>query len=261
VIPYRVFGDKGPFLVCINGAGQSMVAWRPVISQVSRDIRVVTFDFPGQGRGEILSGGYVIEIDEQVGIVAEVIDVACGSESINIVSASWGGLIAASYASAFSDRVSKMILGSFSTKINQSLLDMLKSARERVAAGESGFGGELIIETFGRLIPDVYKRRILDQFRYMDENSRQALLAHASFFESIYTRGDEIDFSKIKAETLIINGENDTIIEPHDAHRIAESMPDCRVEIIAGVGHFLLFEREDLIGMYKDFFLADAEKA
>jgi len=255
VVPYRVFGDRGPYIVCVNGAAQSMASWRIVTANISKDARIVTFDFPGQGRGEIVSGGYTVDLDEQTGIMARVVDTACDAEPINIVSASWGGLIAINYAVSFPDRVQKMIVGGFSAKIHQRVLDALNVGRERLARGESGFTGKMIVEYFGQQIPDVYKRQIIAQFQNMEESRRQALIAHMFFFEAVYVRGSEIDFAKVKAQTLIINGSKDPIIVPEDAYRFAEQNPNCRVEIIPNVGHFLLFEREDLINMYKDFFL------
>lgn len=259
-VPFRIYGKSGPFIVCVNGAAQTMAAWRSVISKVSKDARIVTFDFPGQGRGEILSGDYFVDIDEQVGVMRDVINHACGDEQINIVSASWGGLIAVSYAIAYPDKILRMILGSFSIKISRKLLDMLKEVKQRTAGGDKGFGGELIVETFGNQIPEIYRRQIKEQFRNMEEEKRQAVMAHAFFFETIHEKGDQIDFSKINADTLIINGANDTIIVPGEAFNICRKMPHCRVEIIPDVGHFLFFEQRDLIDKYKAFILRNLEQ-
>src|SRR5689334_12144134 len=55
-VPYRIYGESGVMIFCVNGIQQTMAAWRSVISRFSKDFRVVVFDLPSQGRAEILSG-------------------------------------------------------------------------------------------------------------------------------------------------------------------------------------------------------------
>jgi pimeloyl-ACP methyl ester carboxylesterase len=77
-IPYRVHGDTGPFIICVNGVQQTMAVWRSFIKHFSKNYKVIVFDFPGQGRAKIISGGSGVSIDEQVEILHEVIDKLAG---------------------------------------------------------------------------------------------------------------------------------------------------------------------------------------
>ena len=52
IVPYRSYGDASQFIVCVNGAQQTMAAWKSVVSYFSKDYRLVLFDFPGQGRAQ-----------------------------------------------------------------------------------------------------------------------------------------------------------------------------------------------------------------
>ena len=51
LVPYRLYGTGGRFMVCVNAAQQPMAAWRPVVSYFLKDYRLLLFDFPGQGGG------------------------------------------------------------------------------------------------------------------------------------------------------------------------------------------------------------------
>jgi hypothetical protein len=54
LVPYRVYGRGDQFLVCVNAAQQTMAAWRSVVGYFSETYRLLLFDFPGQGRAQIL---------------------------------------------------------------------------------------------------------------------------------------------------------------------------------------------------------------
>jgi pimeloyl-ACP methyl ester carboxylesterase len=54
--------------------------------------------------------------------------------------------------------------------------------------------------------------------------------------------------------TLIVWGDRDGVIPVEHAHIAHELMPDSRLEIVEGAGHFLPFEQPDLLeGLLRDF--------
>ena len=62
-----------------------------------------------------------------------------------------------------------------------------------------------------------------------------------------------MDLRNIKAKTLVINGEHDTIMDMEDVKIATAQIPNCETKIITGVGHFLHNEREDILDIYRDF--------
>jgi hypothetical protein len=40
LIPYRIYDNEGPHIICINGVQQSMGMWYTFISRFSRDYRL-----------------------------------------------------------------------------------------------------------------------------------------------------------------------------------------------------------------------------
>ena len=74
LIPYRVYENEGPHVICINGVQQSMAMWQTLVSRFQSDYRIVLFDFPGQGKARTLSGPINVSLDEQVQILQAVMD-------------------------------------------------------------------------------------------------------------------------------------------------------------------------------------------
>src|SRR5512137_897488 len=76
LIPYRIYENKGPQIICVNGVQQSMGMWLTFVARFGRDYNIVLFDFPNQGKGKILSGSTQVSLDEQVKILVAMIDKA-----------------------------------------------------------------------------------------------------------------------------------------------------------------------------------------
>ena len=56
VVPYRTYGGAKSTLVFINGIQQSMAMWHSFVRRFSQSYRIVLFDFPNQGAGDVGTG-------------------------------------------------------------------------------------------------------------------------------------------------------------------------------------------------------------
>ena len=124
VIPYRLYGGNGPNLVCLNGIQQSMAMWHSFIRRFSSRYRIVLFDFPGQGKGHVLSGSTKTSLEEEVEILREVIK-GTGVNDITLCTASWGGVVAMMFAERNPQIVRRLILGSLGTRANKQMVDII----------------------------------------------------------------------------------------------------------------------------------------
>ena len=177
VIPYRVYGNGGPALVCLNGVQQSMAMWHSFIARFSRYYRIVVFDLPGQGQSRIEHGPANTSVDEQVEILRGVVD-AAAVENITLCSASWGGVVALAFARKYPDSVRRLILAGMGTRPNKTMVETIEKGcridenqRERMAS--------VLIESFGENLPETMKTRAAAQFqraralRPLDEEPRR----------------------------------------------------------------------------------------
>lgn len=260
-VPYRVYGSSEKVLVCVSGAMQTMSIWRSVVKRFTGDYTVVLFDMPGVGRSRILSGNSHVTVDEQV----EVLDGLVGStrradRELVLAGSSWGTAIAASYAALEPDAVQFLLLSSFGMRPNAGMQYVVKRATELYHARDYAGGAELIFEVFGRNLGPIYKQQIAAQFRNLSADSAEVFYQHCANILTLGHLDEAVDLTRIKARTLIINGADDPIIDLEDMHLAATLIPDCQLRLIENVGHFLHFEKPELLDEYAHF-LIDREWA
>jgi len=261
VVPFRAYGEASQFIVCVNGAQQTMAAWKSVLSVFSKEYTVVLFDFPGQGRARILYGPTAISVDEQIRILREVVSAQNASGKVNVFGASWGGVIVAAFASQYPELVEKIILGSFGLKTSKKMLIVLKKGQELFENGKGDAVADLIINNFGQHLTEFYKKKIYSQFQRIKNENLRAFYLHGKLLASGQNINQVVNLCDIKAKTLIINGEFDTIMDLEDVRVASEQIPNCETRIIEGVGHFLHNERKDILGIYKDFLSGKQERS
>lgn len=260
LIPYRLFGQGSRFMVCVNAAQQTMAAWRPVVTYFSRDYRLLLFDFPGQGRAQIISGSAVVALDEQVEVLHQVLSAQNAPEKSIVAGASWGGIVVAVFASRFPHLVDKIILASFGIRVNEKLVRAIREGQQLngTATGEQVAG--VIIKYFGQHLNDAFKQKMYDQFKNIKKEHLENFRAHGQLLETAKHINEVVDLQSIKAQTLIINGEMDTVMDLDDITLAAAQIANCVVKIVPGVGHFLHNESDDVLGIYRAFLSLPSER-
>ena len=259
LIPYRLFGQGSRILVCVNGAQQTMAAWRPVVTYFSRDYRLLLFDFPGQGRAQIISGSAVVTLDEQVEVLNQVLSAQNAPDKAIVAGASWGGVVVAAFASRFPHLVDKIILASFGIRVNEKLVQAIREGQQLndTATGEQV--ADVIIKYFGQHLNEGFKKRMHDQFKNIKKEHLENFHAHGQVLKTTKHINEVVDLRSIKAQTLIINGEMDTVMDFDDITLAATQIANCLVKIVPGVGHFLHNESEDVLSIYRDFLSIPSE--
>ena len=254
-VPYRRYGESDHLLMCVSGALQTMAIWRTVVKRFAERYTVVIFDMPGIGRSEITSGGAHVTVQEQLETVHALIEENHPGGDVTLAGSSWGTAIAAAYAALRPDEVQHLILSSFGMKANAVMEDIVKRALVLYHEGDYARGADLILEMFGGQIGEAYRRQIIAQFAQLNDAHAEAFYEHCRNILKLGNLADIIDLSKIKARTFIINGAEDTIIDLEDMYLAQKLIPDCQVRLVEGVGHFLHFERPELLDDYAEFMI------
>ena len=248
-IAYRIFGDKGRQLICVNGAQQSMAMWQTFVRRFCREYRIVLFDFPNQGKSKVLTGPANVSLDEQAAILLAVAEATGLDQEAAVCAASWGGIIALVFAAKYPGRVKKLVLASVGTKPNKKLVETIKKGFS-IDMGQREEMARVLLDSFGDALSEQLKRGIVSQFRTMTEERLRAFCEHGSFVISSKKLNEVIDLGSIKAKTVLLRGAKDTIIDLDDVKFLASQIPDCSIKVVSGVGHFLHMEREDVLDIY-----------
>ena len=111
---------------------------------------------------------------------------------------------------------------------------------------------DTLIKSFGESLPEKMKENIINQFRAMKEENLQAFYEHGLFVVSSKQLSEIVDLGTIREKTILLNGENDTIIDLDDVKFLASQIPDCELKIIKGVGHFLHMENDNVLDIYEE---------
>lgn len=251
IVPYRTYGMGNQSLVFVNGLQQSMAMWHSFVRRFGQSYRIVIFDFPNHGKGRIVSGSDDITVDEQVEILDAVTNAANIAGPLTVCSASWGGVIAATYAVRHPGKVQRLILASMGTRANDKMIAMITAGfgiplEDRVQIADT------IIKTFGDNLPASMKRKIFLQFEQMSQAGLEAFQRHGSFVLSVRELANAVDVGEIKCKTIVVHGEKDTIVDAEDAVFLARQIPNAEFRNIPGVGHFLHLEDESILDIYED---------
>lgn len=255
IIPCRIYENNGPHVICVNGVQQSMAMWQTFISRFSERYRIVLFDFPGQGKSGVLSGPRQANFEEQVKILEAVMDETGVKPDATLCAASWGGVIAAAFAARFPHRIKRLVLASLGTKPNKNMVETIQKGAS-IDMKDRDKMAEVIIKSFGKNLPLRIKDAIISQFRVMKEENIRSFYEHGLFVISSKRLSELVDLKEIKAQTILLNGENDTIIDLEDVKFLATQIPNCELRIIKDVGHFLHMEREDIMDIYEGILAA-----
>jgi pimeloyl-ACP methyl ester carboxylesterase len=251
IVPYRVYGSGEYTLVFVNGVQQSMAMWHSFVLRFSGSYRIVLFDLPNQGAGRIVTGSVHLSLEEQVGILAAVIEATSTAERLTLCSASWGGVIAMAYAVRHPQRLKSLILASMGTRANQRMIDMISKGLQSPVRDPLEVA-ETLIEEIGRNLPAAMKQKIMSQFQHMGPEAFQAFLQHGSTVISVRELSKVVDVSKLQCKTTLLHGENDTIVDIDDVRYLASQIPRSELRVIKNVGHFLHLEKEELLDVYEE---------
>ncbi len=252
-VAYRCYGQGAAQIICLSGAKQTISAWKSFVKHFQADHQVLVFDMPGQGRSEVLYGDAGLDLDEQIAVIAQLLDAFPHAGPRYLVGGSWGSILAAVYAARYPNACSKVILGSFGTRANPVLESVIEDVRGLIDAGRSRDIAPMMIERFGQYIPERLKQQILNQFDNMSAAHFQALYEHSLLATRMQDLNRFVDLADIQAETLVVMGQFDTIMDIFDSKKAAARIPRSRFQLVKNTGHFLHWENEAILEIYAEF--------
>ncbi len=225
-----------------------MAMWLSFLQHFRNQYRITLFDFPYQGKARVNKGSGDVTLDEQADILRAVIE-GLGLERPTLCSSSWGGVIALLFATKYPLLTDKLVLGSVGLRPNRLMREViLKGIRMKHEDRQKL--AYVIINNFGKDLPDEVKQQIVKQFQAMKEKQIQAFSQHGMSVILSESMDRVVPLGDIRAQTILLYGENDTIIDFKDVKALAALIPDCSIRIIPKTGHFMHMENEKVFDIY-----------
>ena len=265
-VAYRSAGTGETVLVFVHGIAGSSATWEPVMSRLDGDrYTMIAPDLLGHGesakpRGDYSLGAYACGIRDLL--------VVLGHDRATVIGHSLGGGIAMQAAYQFPERCERLVLtcsGGLGKEVNPLLrvisapgseyvLPVVLTPRIHDVAGAVG----RFVGKFG-LRGDPSLGEIWNSYTRLTDARTQRAFVH-TIRAVIDVAGQRVSardrlYLAAALPTMIIWGDRDRVIPVTHAYVAHELMPGSRLEIIEGAGHFLPFERPDVVASLLDDFL------
>ena len=238
-------------LVLAHATGFCGSVWRPLIPALRARFRVITLDQRGHGDSDKPDTAYAWR--DFVEDLAGVLD-TLRLRDVYAVGHSKGGAAVAGVAASYPGRIARAVL------LDPVLIDPLPEgapapgnvlavgARRRREVWDSR---EQMVESYAARPPfDAWRRDFLEAYvaggTFLREDGRVALKCPGEIEARVYegaARSSSIAFlSRIAIPTLLVSGASSMTLPPARARQAATMLPDGKLEILPGVGHFIPME-------------------
>jgi 3-oxoadipate enol-lactonase len=229
-IAYQLDGPANkPVLVLANSIGTTYRMWDAEIPKLTKQYRVVRYDYRGHGTSDVPPGAY--SIDRFGRDVVELLD-ALDIKSAHFLGLSLGGFVGQWLGIHATDRINRLVLANTSSYLGPAhiwdgAIAELLSAPDMKDIAETFLGN-----WFPRSILEG-QREIVEVFRNMLLNTDRQGLA------GTYALVRDTDLRRtgalIENPTLVIAGEFDTVTAASHSYIIAKTLPNAKLKIFPAV--------------------------
>lgn len=263
-------GDGDEVLLLIHGMAGSSQTWRAILPQLAKKYRVIAPDLLGHGqsskpRTDYSLGAFAVGLRD---LLDEL-----GVESATVVGQSLGGGVAMQFLYQHPDYCRRLVLissGGLGPDVGLILRLLAAPGAEFVMpviapspvlragnAVKSWLSSAGLRSPRGAEMWSAYSS-------FGDSETRQAFLR--TLRSVVDYRGQAVSaLNRLNLREglpiLAIWGEEDNIIPVDHAYAALEARPDCRLEILPGVGHFAQVEAPDKVIELLDEFISTTEPA
>lgn len=236
-IPYVEKGNSSSFpLILLHGYADSWHSFERVLPHLPESMRALALTQRGHGDASRPTVGYRTH-DFAADLVA-FMD-ALHLDAAVIAGGSSGGFVARRFAIDHPQRTLGLVLiGSpLTLRDKPGVLELWDSTISMLTDPiEPGFVREFVESTFAQAVPQAFLETMVQ------ESLKVPARVWRATFEGLLEDDSSEELNKIKAPTLIIWGDHDTIVPRSDQETFAAAIADSRFVVYPGAGHALYCE-------------------
>ena len=230
--------------------------WYGVAAELADRHTLVLVDPPGQGGSQALTDYFTF--DDCARCVADILD-GLGLHRADFVGNSWGGMIGATFAADYPDRVGKAVLMNCTAEPAGVRHKLQFELLLRIAGWTGGIGGVLNRSVLKAFLGPTTLRHRPDVVEHVTAAARSVDVDSVSFaVRSVVPRRPDQRplLGRITTPVLVVGGAEDTTFPPREALAMAAAIPGASVRILDGVAHLAALEDPVGVGVLIERFLA-----
>jgi len=226
---YAEQGDaSGPVVLMLHGFTDSWFSYSRLLPLMDRKYHVYILDQRGHGNSDRPQAGYTprhLAMD-----VLAFMDAKQLKASI-VVGHSMGSFVAQHVAALAPERVTKLVLvGSAATPRNSAVLGLQREINSLGNSVPANFIRDFQMGTLAQSVPNDFFNRVLE------ESSKVPARVWKAVINDLMT-GSNADFGRIKAPTLIVWGDRETVFLRPEQDALVSAISNSRLLVYENVGH------------------------
>lgn len=240
--------SEAPPIIFCHPLGGTLSVWRELVGMLSERFRCIVFD--ASGHGETKPRNLPPQIAAMAADIVGLMD-SLGIDKAHIVGASIGGMSAQAFASAYPQRVDRLILMATTPKMPEPRMWVDRAAEVR-SVGLASVCDAAMKRWFTPAFLASNPSRV--------EETRQSFLA--TDFESYAIACEAIadmDFTgalaAISAPTLVMAAADDVSTPPETTEMLRRSVPGATSIIVPDAAHLMMIERSRQVANWISTFL------
>ena len=253
-ICYEVRGEGEPLLL-VPGFASGAWSWEWQIKELFESFRLIVFDPRGVAASK-LRGGAKVSISKIADDIADLLG-ELRIDSAHILGISFGGFVAQEFALRYPEKLKKLVLASTSfggPRHVAPAMEVLASFASTDGLNSSDRIRKYLTTAFSAEFAREHEEAVnrfcsLRELNEVPEDVYRQQLASAMVFNADGRVG------RITAETLVLTGDDDTVVPPANSKNLAEAIPGARLSTITGGGHMAFVERAgEFNAIVREFF-------
>lgn len=241
-------------IILVNGSLATTASFAQTVKYLQPHFNVVCYDQPYAGQSkahndcrEPISKEYEAQL--LLGLIEHY-------RADVVLSFSWGGVATLLALAQRPSRIRKAVINSFSPLLNAAMLDYLHRGLEHLAACDRPNVANLVNDTIGRYLPQLFKRYNFRHVASLDEHEYRQMHFHIRQVLDLCAQRYVEGFSAIDIPLLFLNGELDLYTTPDDARLFQQLIRDCEFRTIRNAGHFIDVEHKQAWQQTRDAMLS-----
>jgi pimeloyl-ACP methyl ester carboxylesterase len=238
-LAFETQGSGHPLLL-ITGVGYGGWFWHRLVPHLAPRFRVITFDNRGSGGSARPDGPYTTRLmaEDALGLVD-----ALGLSSIDLLGHSLGGFIAQELVLARPALVRRLIL-SATTQGGPNVIPIGAEALN-ILTNRGGDPAELVRRGIAVATAAGFAERHPELVQALTDYRLTSPVPPAQYAAQVMAGAQhnaEERIGQINCPTLVLFGQEDRVVPPGNAERLAGRIPGAQWRVLPGLGHIFPFE-------------------